>query len=251
MAVIADDWLRAYRPRPAARLRLFCFPHASGNATFYRDWAIRLPADIEVVAIQYPGRLDRISEPCLTDMDTMVDSIVAALTPGLIGDAFAIFGHSMGASIAYEVAFRLEHRHGTPADRLCVSGRPAPKHHRPGTKHQESDDYLWEELRRLGGTGEAALAHPQLREAMMPALRADYRLIETYQPTLGPPVSMPITAFTGDNDPEAAVAEVADWEHATTGQFELRTFPGEHFYLVPEADAVLAGLLHCLRSPAR
>lgn len=250
MRVNADDWLRAYRPRPGARLRLFCFPHASGNATFYRDWAIKLPVEIEVVAVQYPGRLDRISEPCVPDMETMVDSIVSALT-GKVRESFAVFGHSMGASIAYEVAYRLEHRLGTPPIRLFVSGRPAPKHHRPGTKHLGSDDFLWEELRRLGGTDEVALAHPELRAALMPTLRADYRLVETYQPTLGPPVSMPITAFTGDRDPEALVPEVADWEHATTGPFDFKVFPGDHFYLVPEVDGVLSGILDGLNSPAR
>lgn len=250
MRANAADWLRTYRPRPGARLRLFCFPHATGSATFYRDWALRLPADIEVVAIQYPGRLDRISEPCVPDMETMVGSIVSVLADN-VGDDFAIFGHSMGASIAYEVAYRLEFRHGTPPRRLFVSGRPAPKHHRPGTKHLGSDDFLWEEMRRLGGTGDAALSHPELRAVLMPTLRADYRLIETYQPTLGPPVSTPITAFTGDRDPEAGVAEVADWEHATTGPFEIRIFSGEHFYLVPEAAGVLTGVMDGLSSPAR
>jgi pyochelin biosynthetic protein PchC len=248
--VNADDWLRTYRPRPGARWRLFCLPHASGNATFYRDWASKLPAEIEVVAIQYPGRLDRISEPCVPDMDTMVDSIVTAMS-GQARDSFAIFGHSMGASIAYEVAYRLEHRLGTPPERLFVSGRPAPRHHRPGTKHLGTDDFLWDELRRLGGTDEAALAHKELRAALMPSLRADYRLVETYQPTLGPPITVPVTAFTGDRDPEALVPEVADWEQATTGPFDLKVFPGEHFYLVPEAEGVLSGIVKGLNSPAR
>ncbi len=250
MSINPDDWLRAYRPRPGARLRLFCFPHATGNATFYRNWAVKMPTDIEVVAIQYPGRLDRIADPCVPDMETMVDSIVTALS-GKVRERYAIFGHSMGAAIAWEVAYRLEYRLGAPPVRLFVSGRPAPKHHRPGSKHLGSDDFLWEEMRRLGGTTDAALAHPELRAALMPTLRADYRLVETYQPTLGPPITTPISAFTGDQDPEALVPEVADWEHATTGSFDFKVFPGDHFYLVPLIDHVHAGILDGLNSPAR
>jgi pyochelin biosynthetic protein PchC len=246
----AAQWLRAYRPRPGAALKLFCFPHASGNATFYRDWAVRLPPSIEVNAVQYPGRLDRIAEPCLTSMEGLVSEI-AAVVAATSGGPFALFGHSMGASVAYEVAHRLEFRYGLLALRLMVSGRPAPKHQRPGSKHLGTDDLLWEELRRLGGTGQAALDHPELRAALMPALRADYRLIETYQPTLAPPISVPVKAFSGDSDPEAPVAEVADWEHATSGEFEFAVFAGGHFYLVPEKEAVLAGVVAALNSPAR
>ncbi|WFE65087.1 alpha/beta fold hydrolase [Micromonospora sp. WMMD714] len=232
------SWLRRYRPRPAATRRLVCFPFASGNATFYRQWAVRLPADVEVVAVQYPGRLDRIHEPCVTDMDTMVDGIVAALQP-LLRDDLTLFGHSMGAAVAYEVAHRLEHGLGLPPRRLIVSGRPAPQHHRPGVKHLGSDEELWDELRRLGGTTDETLAHPELRTALLPTLRADYRLVETYRPTLGAPLSVPVTAITGDDDPEAHVPEVADWRRRTTGEFHLRVLPGHHFYLIDRQAEVL------------
>jgi pyochelin biosynthetic protein PchC len=239
---IRENWLRYYRPRPAARRRLFCFPFASGNATFFREWAVRLPADVEVIAVQYPGRLDRIAEPCVLDMDTMVDEIVGALVP-VLGDDFALFGHSMGAAVAYEVTYRLQHGLGLLPRRLFLSGRPAPRHHRQGVKHRSSDDVLWGELRRLGGTAEAALAHPELQAAVLPTLRADYRLIETYRPTIGPPLTVPVTALTGDADPEAPVDEVADWKSCTSGGFELRVLPGNHFYLVPQQRQVFAHLV--------
>ena len=238
--VAGESWLHRYRPRPAARRRLFCFPYASGNATFYRDWATGLSADVEVVAVQYPGRLDRIAEPCLHDMDAMVDAVVAAIRPAL-GDDYALFGHSMGAAIAYEVAYRLEHGCGRPPRRLFVSGRPAPRHHRPGgVKHRLPDDALWAELRRLGGTADSTLDHPELRAAVLPTLRSDYRLVESYRPTAGPPLSTPITAITGDADPEAAVGQVADWHRYTTGGFGLRVLPGHHFYLIDQQAPVFA-----------
>ena len=232
------DWLRYYRPRPRARYRLVCFPYASGNATFYRGWAVRAPLHVEVVAVQYPGRLDRIGEPCVPDMDAMVEQILPALEP-LLDQPYALFGHSMGAAVAYEVAYRLEHRYGRPPVRLFLSGRPAPRHHRTGDKHLGPDEVLWRELGRLGGTTDAVLAHPELRATLMPVLRADYRLIETYRPTTGLPLRVPVTALAGDADPEAQVPDVADWIHYTRGAFELHVFPGNHFFLVPRQGEVL------------
>ncbi|MBM0236033.1 thioesterase [Micromonospora sp. ATA32] len=242
-SIAGESWFRRYRPRPSARRRLLCFPYASGNATFYRDWATALPADVEVVAVQYPGRLDRIGEPYMPDMDTLVDAVVAALRP-LLGTDFALFGHSMGAAVAYEVTYRLEHGLGVCPRRLFVSGRPAPRHHRPGgVKHRLPDDALWDELRRLGGTTDAALEHPELRASVLPTLRADFRLVESYRPTAGPPLTTPITAITGDADPEAPLEQVADWSPYTTGGFDLRVLPGHHFYLIEQQAPVFAQVL--------
>jgi pyochelin biosynthetic protein PchC len=235
----ARDWLRCYRPRPGAALRLLCFPHASGNATFYRDWTTRLPPEVELVAVQYPGRLDRIKEPCVLDMPTMVDAITDAVRPVLDGP-FALFGHSMGAAIAYEVALGVARRYEVAPVAAFLSGRPAPRHHRPGVKHLGDDDALWGELRRLGGTADEALDHPDLRAALMPTLRGDYRLIETYQPSGPQPLASPIVALSGTDDPEAAVSEVADWVEYTERDFTLHVFEGNHFYLVPHRDAVVA-----------
>src|SRR5690625_2946619 len=119
VSTASQDWLRYYRPRPAAPRKLFCFPYASGNATFFRAWAASLPPTVEVVAVQYSGRLDRINEACVRDMDTLVDRIVAAMVP-VIGDDVALFGHSMGAAVAYEVAYRLRHGLGRRVRQLFV-----------------------------------------------------------------------------------------------------------------------------------
>jgi pyochelin biosynthesis protein PchC len=247
----APTWLRRYRPRPAARLRLVCFPHGSGNATFYRPWAALLPDDVELVAVQYPGRLDRIAEPCVVDMATMVARASEALAD-VLPHPTILFGHSMGASIAYEVARAAERRYGGPLAGLVVSGRPSPRRQRRDDLYLAGDDALWDELRRLDGTSADVLEHPELRAALMPSLRGDYQLIGTYTPVPGPPLATPILALTGDEDPEAAVPEVADWERYTTAGFALRVFPGNHFYLVPRRDAVLAAITDALvRPPAR
>jgi pyochelin biosynthesis protein PchC len=244
------DWFRRFRPRPYASVRLLCFPHASGNATFYRDWAALLPDEIELVAVQYPGRLDRIGEPCLPDMTSMVEAISDVVRPVLQGPV-ALFGHSMGSAIAYEVAQRLRARYRIEPRALILSGRPAPRHHRAGHKHQGSDDLLWAELVRLNGTSPAALEHPELRAMLMSVLRGDYRLIETYRPRPAPPLSCPITALAGTHDPEARPAEIADWAEHTTGGFTLHTFEGDHFFLMPHRDEVLAAVSAAVCGPVR
>jgi pyochelin biosynthetic protein PchC len=222
-----------------AGLRLVCFPHASGNATFYRRWADRMPADAEVLAVQYPGRLDRIAHPFVDDLATMADLVTEALLP-VVDRPVALFGHSMGAMIAYEVACRLERRIGARLTHLIVSGRPPPCHHQPTRKHRYPDDLLWNELRRLGGTTEDALNHPELRASLMPVLRADYRLVDTYRPAPQPPLSCPLTAMGADADPEAAVPHLRDWHRYTRGGFALRVYPGGHFYLADPGLAVVA-----------
>jgi pyochelin biosynthetic protein PchC len=241
----ARDWLRCYRPRPVARVRLLCFPYATGNATFYRPWAAELPDDIELVAVQYPGRLDRINEPCIADMDTMADTIARVLAP-ILDRPIALFGHSMGGAIGFEVAHRIRDRHGVNPVRFFVSGRPPPEYHCTGTKHRESDDVLWGEMARLGGTSDDVLAHPDLRAALMPTLRGDYQLIETYRPVATDPLATPITALVGDADPEVSVAQAMAWCRHTSAEFSLEVFPGNHFYLLGHRSAVIAEVVRGL-----
>ncbi|GAA1954221.1 thioesterase II family protein [Amycolatopsis minnesotensis] len=230
-----QSWLRTFRPRASPSARLVCFPHSGGSAAFYRRWATALPEDVELVAVQYPGRLDRIREPLVDDMPTMVAAIIDELR-SVPGRGLALFGHSMGASVAWEVAHRIG------PDALFVSGRPAPRHHRRGRRHLGSDEALWNHVRALGGSQDSLLDNAVVREIALPPLRADYRLIETHTPTLGPPLATPIIALGGDADPEAELRAVADWRGCTTGRFRLHTFPGGHFYLVSRFDAVTSAV---------
>lgn len=238
---MTGPWVRCYESRPQARLRLFCFPHAGGTASAYRLWPPLLPTAVEVLAVQYPGREERFSEPCLTTMAELVDGVVAGIRAEL-DRPFVFFGHSMGAAVAYETALAL-HRLGLPMpQRLVLSGKEAPEHVEYGEIHLRDDDGLVAELVGLGGTGTAVLEHPELRELLLPIVRSDYKLIETYQPTEAPKLSCPVTAFVGEDDPELTIEQARDWQRTTTGEFDLQVFPGDHFYLMDGRAQVVAAL---------
>lgn len=231
-----DAWLRCLRPVPRPRLRLVCFPHAGGNAAFFRSWASCLPEDVELHSVQYPGRMDRIGEPLLRRMDPLANRAAHAIAPLLRGAPVALVGHSLGASVAHEVALRLARF----APALVVSGRPAPQHLHEGSVHLADDATVWAEIGRLGGTDDEILDNPALRSLVVPVLRADYEVAETYAPAGQPTVlNGPVLALLGDDDPEVTEPEARGWSAHAGSTFALRVFPGDHFYLVgKEADVV-------------
>lgn len=237
-------WVRCPCPRPAAATRLICLPHAGGAASFFREWGAAVADDVEVWAVQYPGRENRAGEACIDEMDVLVDAVLGGIDPLLDGRPIALFGHSMGASVAHELTRRLEVRQPGLVQRLFVSSRPGPRHQRvlATAVHLRDDDGLIAELGSLGGTTGAVLADPELRALLLPAIRSDYRLIERYAPASSPRLETPVVALTGAGDDSLDVAEVRAWSEATKGRFRLRVFAGGHFYLVPERAAVLAAI---------
>jgi surfactin synthase thioesterase subunit len=223
-----------------------CFPHAGGAASWYAPLARLLAPAVDVVAVQYPGRQDRLSEPCLDSITALRDAVVAQLlaAPGWLDRPVALFGHSMGAVVAYEVARTLEHDHGRPPRALFVSGRRAPSTHRVEQVHLGGDAALLREVARLGGTPPELLDDPDVHDLVLPALRGDYRAIETYAWRPGPEPGGPLWALVGDDDPVTTPAEAAAWRPHTSGLFERRVFPGRHFYLAdPGPAAEVAALV--------
>jgi len=238
-------WLRRLGPVADPRIRLVCFPHAGGTAAFFRPWRDHLLADVELYAVQYPGRLDRIGDACVDDMDPMADAVARALQP-LLDRPVALFGHSLGAIIAYEVARRISARSPRSLARLFVSGRTAPGRQRPGTLHLAEDDALWRDVERLGGTRPEVLADPVMRRMFLPALRSDYRLSELYTPGPGPVLECPVTVLLGDRDSEVDPAEAASWADVTRADFSIRTFAGGHFYLTSRLPEVVGDIMRRL-----
>ncbi|WP_431980401.1 thioesterase II family protein [Streptomyces qinglanensis] len=226
----AGRWLRPVAAAPNARARLICFPHAGGSAGFFFPLLKSLPGTVEAYAVQYPGRQDRLAEPCLTSVDELVDAACEVLRqePAM---PLVLFGHSMGASVAFEVARRRERSGAGSPLGLVVSGRRAPSLRRAETVHQRDDEGLIAEIRRLNGTDDALLDDPEVRRMFLPALRADYRAIETYRMAPGPPLRCPLSVFVGDADPRVSVAEAEAWREHADGEVSLQVFSGGHFYL--------------------
>lgn len=236
----ANDWFRVYTDNDGIAVRLVCLPHAGGAPTAFRSWQPLLPDHVQVLAACYPGRHDRLPEPCLTSMEAMANAVTAAVLPYL-DKPIAIFGHSMGSALGYEVALRVEQRYGVRPVQLFASGRAAPHRAAPTTLHEDSDAALLAHVRSLGGTDSVVLEHPELSELLLPSLRADYTLIETYRPapTQARPIDAPIVGFLGDADPACTPEEFDCWSELTSGPFESHIYPGGHFFLTDHVKDVV------------
>ncbi|WIX77047.1 alpha/beta fold hydrolase [Amycolatopsis carbonis] len=231
-------WFRRFAGAAGADHRVVCFPHAGGSAPFFKPMALALAPDVDVVAVQYPGRQDRRHEPPMDRISDLADGISAAMD-GILDRPLTFLGHSMGAVVAFEVARRLADDPRFRLVRLFASGRPSPALSRPGRVHRLDDDGLVAEIESLGGTDTRLLREPEIRAMILPAVRADYRAVETYRFDAGKPLDSPITALIGTDDPHTTVAEAQDWATHTTAPCELVEFPGGHFFVVDHASRIV------------
>jgi surfactin synthase thioesterase subunit len=222
-------WIRRYRPTDRGRTRLVCFPHAGGAATYFNPVAARFSPDVDVVALQYPGRQDRRREPCVADLATLAELITQELL-ALSDLPTVFFGHSMGAMLAFETAWRLEARGVGEPRALLLSGRRAPSTVREEQVHQRDDDGLIAEMRLLNGTDASLMEDEEILRMAVHSLRGDLAAVETYVDA-GHRVSCPVTVFTGDSDPKTTVEEAERWREHAQGPFRMRVFAGGHFFL--------------------
>lgn len=243
-----NGWAVVARRNPAARLRVFCFPYAGGGASIFSTWHRGLPSEVEVVAVQPPGREARLMETPHADLHGLVEAMAPALEPWM-DRPFAFFGHSNGGLMAFELA-RLLRREGRRMPvHLFASGRPAPQVRLEDPPiHALPEDEFIDELRRLQGTPEELLENAELMSLVMPLLRADFALGETYRYVPGPPLDLPVSAYGGERDDEVARPQLQAWSEQTSGRFHLRMFPGDHFFVNGDRDLVLAELSRELRA---
>lgn len=240
-------WFRDVRPRGRADTRLFCFPYAGGSASAYRDWAGLLPLTIHVAPVELPGRGLRLREPPFTDMQSLVDVLAEEMAP-LLDLPFAFFGHSMGAIIAFELTRALRRRCGRRPRILFLSGRHAPQlpDEMPVSYNLPKDEFI-AQLRLLNGTSPEVLENTELMDLVIPLLRADFKLIQTYKYLVDAPLNCPIVVYGGTQDREAPIETMFPWKEHTSSDFALYPFPGDHFYLRPSQALLLKAIAQELR----
>ncbi|WP_228001506.1 thioesterase II family protein [Nocardia australiensis] len=231
--IVATDWLRVLRPEAGALHQMLCFPPGGGTVSAYRSLAAKLGAGVAVAAVQYPGRQDRLSEPAIGDIGTLADRIAAQVLGQGRVERLSLFGHSMGATVAFETARRLE-RAGQPVTTLFVSGRPAPTFIEPSRLHLASDDALIGDLERLANDPASVAIlrdEPSLAELVLPAVRSDYQAVETYVYRDGDPLVGNIAVLVSTEDPTVTPQQASQWREHTRAGFADAVFPGGHFYL--------------------
>jgi surfactin synthase thioesterase subunit len=225
-------WVKRPAPDNEAKMRLFCFSYAGGTASSFRKWPEYMTDDIEICAIQLPGRENRLKDPVIKSLDAVMAQLVDELIP-YMDRPFAFYGHSMGTLIAFELTRELRRRRLTGPVQLLVSGRCAPQVVDPDLQlHQLPDNEFIEGLRKYNGTPEAVLNDRQLMAFLIPLLRADFTVCETYQYVPEPPLDCPIFAFAGVN--EISSQYLQGWQHQTTSDFESKLYPGGHFFINTE-----------------
>jgi|SRR5579864_160336 len=228
--VAKSPWLAFRTPSLRARLRLFCFPYAGGSETTFRTWQQSLPEAIEVLPIQLPGRGTRIKEPALTRLVPLVQALSQSLRPEM-ELPFVFFGHSMGGLIAFELARQLRREGGPLPVHLFISAKCCPRQVDDLYTGEIPDEELIQILRRHEGTPREALEDAELMQLLLPVIRADMELCNTYVCESEPPLSCPITAFGGLQDHVSGRPCLEGWRNYTTGRFTLRMFPAGHFFL--------------------
>jgi surfactin synthase thioesterase subunit len=253
-ATVGDvsPWIRQFHPSVDAPVQLACFPHAGGAASFFFPVSRALAPDVDVLAVQYPGRQDRRGERCIDNLCELADVIAGELLPRC-DRPLALFGHSMGATVAYEVARLLERAGALPVG-IFASGRRAPSIDRNESIHLRDDKGLVRALHELSGTSSALLGDAEFVNMVLPSVRADYRAVETYRHPDGPVLGCPVSVLVGDADPMATIEDAEAWRGHTTGKFRIEVYPGGHFYLSEQVNSVLSTIVDQLaewRSGAR
>lgn len=245
----AGAWLAPRRARAGAAVRLLALPYAGGDGSIFASWFERLPWEIELCPVLLPGRGRRALEPAYAALGPLVGALADALAPEL-GGRFALFGHSLGALVSFELTRELRRRGRPLPCHLLVSGRPAPQlpARYPPLAYLPDAELLAQLHRRYGyALPEDDGQLDELLDVMLPTLRRDVTVSDAYVHAEEAPLACPITAFGGLDDATVTRDELRAWQHQTAGRFEIRQVPGGHFYL--ESEFLIRFVGDLLRSP--
>jgi medium-chain acyl-[acyl-carrier-protein] hydrolase len=242
MKEISNLWVTFPKPNPKAKLRLFCLPYAGGSAWVFRPWLNHLPTTIELCPVELPARGKRWAESPITRLDLLIESLKTAILPYL-DRPFALFGHSMGGLVSFELTRLLAGEYNINPVYLFVSGYRAPQIQALDPPiHPLPEPEFIEELRRLNGTPQAVLENAELMELILPALRADFEMLESYHYSTGTPLNCPIAVFGGLQDNEVSPENLEAWRRQTTKAFSLEMFEGDHFFIDSARSLLLASM---------
>ncbi len=245
-----DPWIVRPRPVDNPRLRLFCFPYSGGGASQFARWPAELPADIEMCAVQLPGREQRVSERPFSHMGSLIQELQRVLEP-YFGVPFAFFGHSLGGFISLDLARTLRRQGRRGPVHLIVAGSRAPQlPNRLPELHRLPDAELIDGLRRYEGTPEEALRDADLMRLLLPMIRADFSLTETNEYTEEPPLDVPISVFGGLTDPVVERFELTAWRDHSTRPTTLRMLPGGHFFVQSARSLLVSAMVEDLEESA-
>jgi len=239
MNLLTKRWFRIHKVQENAKIRLFCFPYAGGNANVFSDWHRHFHGDFEIVAMQPPGRGDRFGEKPINCLSQLVKELADSIPP-LLKQPCAFFGHSNGALVAFELARELVRREASfMLERLFIAGSPAP-HSRTFDPplHDLPDEKLKEKLRELNGTPDEVLDHADLLELFLPVLRADFAISETHDFRISPKLPVDLTLIGGNSDLDISENDLLAWGDLVDGKNELFMVDGGHFFVNENQRAV-------------
>jgi medium-chain acyl-[acyl-carrier-protein] hydrolase len=233
----------AYRKAsPHALLRIFCFPYAGAGAAIFRDWTRDMPGAIELCPVQLPGRETRAMEPACSRIEPLIEMLSKELTP-FFDIPYVFFGYSMGALIAFELARSLHQRALAGPLQLFLAARRGPRVTDRSSTSALTDKEFVEKLRIIGGTPEHILRLPELLELMLPTLRADFSLCESYAYSPGSLLECPLSIFGGKEDADVSRDALGAWAAETSSSCNVRLFDGGHFFMHACRDALLQSVL--------
>lgn len=235
----SNPWIVPLKAEITPSVRLLCFHHSGGNTSTFKPWSAYLPSYVELLAVQLPGRGERFNERFVTDVEDIKKQILIAMEHYL-DKPYILFGHSLGAMIAHEVAVTLQKEKKTLPHHLFVSGRRAP--HIPRREedyHTLSDTLLIEKIQEFNGTPLQIFDTPELISLFLPMLRADFKISETYRLKEFLPLRCNLTALGGTQDPTVTVEDIKEWKNYTLQDFQYHLFPGNHFFIHAEQQLVI------------